>query len=440
MANAISHSPAILKRDVVGIGFGPSNVAAAIAFCEMATRPDAIFFETRSSFAWHPGMLFDDALMQVSFLKDMASFRNPRSRFTFVNYLHERRRLADFANLGTFYPTRVEFADYLAWCASEFDDLVAYGSEVTSVEPVHEPGGRVSRLRVTASGPSGPTVVEAAAILHAGGLQAVMPEGVTTGKRIFHSHDVIERIAGANPRPGAHFVVVGSGQSAAEIIAFLHARDPLSKVTAIFSRFGFTPADNSPFVNQIFDPQSVDMLHSMQEIDRDFVLQAHRGTNYAAVDLDLIHSLYRLFYNDRLHRRDRLRIERLSYVLGASEGAEDVAIKVRSLATSSVEDIRADYLVCATGFKPRSILPLLSEELRHAIVRRADGQPDFGRVYDLKLDPRVKAKIYSVGMCEPTHGLSATLISNMAVRAGEIAADISAAPHHSSPIHSLDLV
>jgi L-ornithine N5-oxygenase len=390
----------------------------------MAPQLEAIFFEKMPEFAWHPGMLFDDALMQVSFLKDMASFRNPRSRFTFINYLHENQRLADFVNLATFYPTRVEFADYLAWCAAEFVDSVHYGLEVSSIEAVRGPGGRIDRLRLAAAGPSGPIFVETSNILHAGGLEPVLPEGVRSGSRIFHSGGIIQTISRVCPKPGAHYVVAGCGQSAAEIVAFLHSRDPHAEITSVFSRFGYMAADNSPFVNQIFDPQSVDILYAMPERDRDVVLQAHRATNYAAVDVDLIRALYRSVYNDRLRGWERIRVKRLSYVLAATESGEGVSVDVRSGVTGTTEQVRADYLICATGFRPRSVLPLLSEELSSAVVLHCDGQPLFGRAYDLQFEPLVTAKIYSVGMCEATHGLSATLLSNMAVRAGEIAADI----------------
>ena len=44
------------------------------------------------------GMLLDDATMQVSFLKDLVTMRNPTSDFSFLSYLHERGRLVDFIN------------------------------------------------------------------------------------------------------------------------------------------------------------------------------------------------------------------------------------------------------------------------------------------------------------------------------------------------------
>ncbi len=73
--------------------------------------------------------------MQISFIKDLATVRDPRSEFTFLNYLQKHGRLVQFANLGTFLPTRLEFEDYMRWCASSFDDVVAYGQEAVSILP-----------------------------------------------------------------------------------------------------------------------------------------------------------------------------------------------------------------------------------------------------------------------------------------------------------------
>ena len=40
-------------------------------------------FEQESEFAWHPGMLIKGTDLQVSFLADLVTMANPRSRYTF---------------------------------------------------------------------------------------------------------------------------------------------------------------------------------------------------------------------------------------------------------------------------------------------------------------------------------------------------------------------
>ncbi len=95
--------------DLLGVGFGPSNLALAIAVSEhnAASRGPHLnvrFLERQKTFGWHRGMLIDDATMQVSFLKDLVTMRNPASDFSFLCYLHERGRLVDFINHKTLFP------------------------------------------------------------------------------------------------------------------------------------------------------------------------------------------------------------------------------------------------------------------------------------------------------------------------------------------------
>lgn len=130
--------------DVLGVGFGPANMALAIALREVdevraaqgARRLRAAFVDAADRTSWHEGMLFEDASMQVAFAKDLATMRNPRSDFTFLQFLAERARLADFVNRGSMNPLRVEFVEYLRWAAAKLRDDVTYGARVETVTPV----------------------------------------------------------------------------------------------------------------------------------------------------------------------------------------------------------------------------------------------------------------------------------------------------------------
>ena len=81
---------------VLGVGFGPANLALAVALREIAggaLAERSVFLEKQPRFGWHRGMLIDGATMQVSFLKDLVTLRNPRSPYTFVAYLDAQGRL-----------------------------------------------------------------------------------------------------------------------------------------------------------------------------------------------------------------------------------------------------------------------------------------------------------------------------------------------------------
>ncbi|KAJ9657529.1 hypothetical protein H2198_004290, partial [Neophaeococcomyces mojaviensis] len=73
--------------DFITIGFGPASLAIAIAICdileERATHgsrswtPKLKFLEKQATFGWHAGMLLPGTKMQISFIKDLATMRNP---------------------------------------------------------------------------------------------------------------------------------------------------------------------------------------------------------------------------------------------------------------------------------------------------------------------------------------------------------------------------
>jgi L-ornithine N5-oxygenase len=174
-------------HDVVGVGFGPSNLALAIALAEhnLDTPGPALtarFVERQPRFGWHRGMLIEDATMQVSFLKDLVTLRNPESPFSFLAYLHGRDRLVDFINYGSVFPTRLEFHDYLEWAAEQFAHQVDYGEEVAGVRPVRAADGSVEHLEVVTGGRS----YLARNVVLATGLTPHLPDEVALGERVWH--------------------------------------------------------------------------------------------------------------------------------------------------------------------------------------------------------------------------------------------------------------
>lgn len=108
--------------DLVCVGLGPASLAIGASLQDafeystmpLEERPRVAFIERKPHFGWHDGMQIPGATMQTSFLKDFATFRNPKSRFTFLNYLWSQNRLPQFTALGTFTPSRAEYQDYMA--------------------------------------------------------------------------------------------------------------------------------------------------------------------------------------------------------------------------------------------------------------------------------------------------------------------------------------
>jgi len=72
--------------DVIGIGIGPFNLGLA-ALCADIPGLDSIFFDQSPEFNWHPGMMLSSARLQVPFYADLVTIVNPRSKFTYLNFL-----------------------------------------------------------------------------------------------------------------------------------------------------------------------------------------------------------------------------------------------------------------------------------------------------------------------------------------------------------------
>ncbi|MEC3976266.1 lysine N(6)-hydroxylase/L-ornithine N(5)-oxygenase family protein [Amycolatopsis sp. H20-H5] len=410
--------------DVVGVGFGPSNLALAIALTEHNAKAGADgtvtahFLERQERFGWHRGMLIDTATMQVSFLKDLVTMRNPTSGFSFLAYLQSRGRLVDFINHKNLFPLRIEFHDYFEWAAAKVDDLVSYGTEVLSVRPVFD-GDEVAFFDVQAR--SGGELIELRArnLVMGTGLRPNLPEGVTAGERVWHNSRLLHRVEGLKEADPRRFVVVGAGQSAAEVAALLHDQFPRAEVCAVFSRYGYSPADDSPFVNRIFDPEAVDHFYGAAEPVKQRLMTYHGATNYSAVDIELIDELYRRTYREKVQGVERLKLFNVSRPVEVTETATGVRTTIESLATGVRTVLEADHVIYSTGYRPADPTPLLGE-LGARCGRDEEGRLRIERDYRIVTEPALRGGIYLQGGTEHTHGITSSLLSNTAVRVGEI--------------------
>ncbi|QWB21726.1 MULTISPECIES: lysine N(6)-hydroxylase/L-ornithine N(5)-oxygenase family protein [Streptomyces] len=411
-------------HDLIGIGFGPSNVAMAIALREhnaRVGRQEAVtahFFEQQPRFGWHRGMLIDDATMQVSFLKDLVTLRNPSSEYSFLCYLQSKGRLIDFINHKNLFPLRVEFHDYFEWAASQVDDMVSYGHEVVGVAPVTR-DGVVEYLDVTVRSGEGLEVHRARNLVIGTGLRPLMPEGVERGDRVWHNSELLAKVDELEGTSPSRFVVVGAGQSAAENVAYLHRRFPEAEVCAVFSRYGYSPADDSAFANRIFDPQAVDEYFSAPEDVKRRLMDYHGNTNYSVVDIDLIDDLYRQSYQEKVLGTERLRFLNISRLTGVKETEAGARATVTSLVTGEETDLDADVVVFATGYSQADPTGLLGE-VADRCARDDQGRVRVERDYRIATDPDLRCGIYLQGGTEHTHGITSSLLSNTAIRVGEI--------------------
>ena len=446
-------------HDVICVGFGPASLSIAIALHDALETPDSkwsfphspgqvpkiAFLERQKQFAWHAGMILSGAKMQISFIKDLATLRNPRSEFTFLNYLHKKGRLLQFTNLGTFLPQRVEYEDYMRWCARRFDDVVDYGQDVFEITPEH--------TDITASEPANHFTVKSRdigtgviterrarhVVIAVGGKPEIPSNFPKNHPRILHSANyatTIPRILPDTQEP-CEIAIVGSGQSAAEVFHNLQKRYPNSRTRLLIRSSCLRPSDDSPLcvshrsilpssahfsssVNEIFDPNRIDEFYKQSSFVRSQSISQDRCTNYGVVRLELLEAIYSDLYVQRLRysREDQWqhRILNHSTVVEWRDLPNDrVALRVcsngdddKSKNGKALEYIvEADVVITATGYRRDAHEDLLVPT--RYLLPNPNHQFEIGRDYKVKFREGAvsdNAGVWLQGCNENTHGVS----------------------------------
>jgi L-ornithine N5-oxygenase len=413
--------------DVIGVGFGPSNLSVAVVLeeKELLESQKICFFESKASFAWHPGMLLENTQMQISFIKDLATLRSPTSQFTFLNYLHQQGRMEQFANLREFYPSRHEFNDYLVWAANFFSQYVHYSHQVVSISPCKDETNTIELLRVKVKNTLTDeirTVTTKNLILAIGGKPA-FPEAVEliNVKNAIHSAHFLPKLKEgfSDNHQKNRFLVVGSGQSAAEIFTHLMDNYPNSQVTATMRGYAYKPADETEFVNEIFSTSMVDTFYSAVDDNGKRLLEKHKDTNYSVVDPELIRDIYKRLYEQKVTQKSQHQVRNfleLNTLVENDNGCQ--ALFTHTMSKETVA-LGYDAVFLATGYERIEHHSLLND-LSDYLLMNTDAQFQVNRHYKVQTSSNFSAAVYLQGTNEHTHGLSDTLLSILAVRADEI--------------------
>lgn len=400
-----------LEYDVIGIGYGPSNLALAVAIEEHNQKNNnkikSLFLEKKEKFDWHPGMLLPDSYMQISFPKDLVTYRNPRSKYTFLNYLFEKNRLVDFVNLNTFYPSRQEFRDYLSWVALNVNAKVNYSCNIDIINE----NNNLFEIKVKNN------IFKSKNIAFGLGLTPKFPKSIKPSIRIFHNHNILNDIKKINNFAQNKIAILGAGQSAAEVINYLYSQFPKIEVHAIFSNFGLTPSDSSPYNNKIFNPETVDQWYNSKNSIKNKLFNQLKTTNYSCVNEDLINKIYYYEYHDSINNNKRIFLHNTSKIVECKEFKDFVKIKIKNSFNKTSKIIKVDALICATGFKPSNFKKLLANENNYEFKNEL---PITNRYYKLKNKNSSTNGIYLNGGTEHSHGLSSSLLSVTSLRVQEI--------------------
>lgn len=399
-----------MDADIVGIGFGPANIALAIALQESGAGTQAVYIEQLAQPSWQSGMMLDGSDIQHNAVRDLVMPRNPRSRFTFHNYLFEQGRLFEYLNLGLPFPLRKDYVKYIVWAADQFRDQVRYASTVTSVDKLDRGDGKAGARVHLSDGQS----ISCRAVVVAPGRAPRIPAAFAgiTDRRVYHFTQYLHRVADLERIAHPRIAVIGGSQSAVELTLDLSARLPDASVHNIMRGFGYRQKDLSPFTGEVYFPSFIDYYYGCSDASQRDLNQQLRYTNYSAADIDVIQALYVRMYEQRLDGVERIKVVRNTAVTACLPRSEDVLLRLREVHLDEPAELPFDAVILATGFQDLTpygegqFLPGVLDPLVGDVARTPAGFAMVGRDYRvLPGDGRTLPPVYLNGLCESSHGM-----------------------------------
>jgi lysine N6-hydroxylase len=398
--------------DVVGVGLGPFNLSTA-ALLEPVKKLTTLFFEREKEFQWHPGLLFPDATIQVSFLKDLVTLADPQSQYSFLAFLFANRRLYRFINANFMRVSRVEFNQYFRWVANRLANL-EFGQEVHSISLEDE-----SFVVCTSRGQA-----RARNIILGTGLQPAVPAcavdfmNARSRRTLLHASSYLH----SEPRTGGMRVaVVGGGQTGAEIVQHLLST-PDKAPKALFwisKRSNFLPLDESPFTNELFTPNYSDYFYGLSAQDR-LSLLAEQKFASDGISNSLLERIYQLLYQaEFLNGSGRsCSLHPHCELVGITPSLHGGWIlTLRDGFNCVVTTVEADAVILATGttYKPLPALSPIMDRLargEHGFVVQDD--------YSIQWDGPPSLKIYIQNGAKHCRGVADPNLSLIAWRSAKI--------------------
>ncbi|MCC2625739.1 MAG: ornithine monooxygenase [Burkholderiales bacterium] len=427
----LSKNSKVKKYDILGIGFGPANLALAIALDGSLKKMKCKFLESSPNGIWQEQMLIDGSDIQNVPHRDLITPVNPMSKFTFINYLVEHNKFFDYMNLMVLYPLRKEYAKYIKWCADHFSQYVSYNTKATKISVKHC-ANKQSYYEVTAN--TGEVYLTRSLVIGTGRVPYIPKQfAALSSSRLCHLTQYLTYIdkLSAQKEQCLNIAVIGGSQSAAEILLDLNKTFPNAKIHSFIRKFSFKLKDVSPFSYEMINPDFTEYYFNRTH-EEQLEIRSHLHTaNYSSVDADVLNKLYMELYEQELDGNQRLFIHKNTQIETAVEVCESHQIKLVYVEKYTKEKNAElfDLVILATGFKDMGIKE--NQEKYPPILQHVVNNFEFHKVGFLavKADYSLAAKsehvasipLYLNGLCETSHGLGdAGSLSLLSLRAKAI--------------------
>ncbi|KAF2220763.1 L-lysine 6-monooxygenase (NADPH-requiring)-domain-containing protein [Elsinoe ampelina] len=300
--------------DLVVLGLDPSSLAVAAQLVDQRPGLRVKILNENDSFEWRPANALSESRLQTTFMRDLTTTSNPRSSFTFLNYLHRKGRLVNFINVSKINPMVLEMRDYLSWVVEEIEKLgwIEHGKRILRVEPLHAPtahGVEMFSIRYKDIHDGNQSTILTKKLVLVNGKAAELPAPFrspalrhlvsdTSSHRGFDSSPIFAT---------GHIAIVGCSQEAAEIYKELQSKQTHLQVTWFIQEQHLRPKEVTAFTQLSIDDPSPEMANYPPELRQQLSYDTSSASRISPALLDWLYEseylrpLEDTSYADRQH-------------------------------------------------------------------------------------------------------------------------------------------
>lgn len=362
--------------DIIGIGIGPFNLGLA-ALTDEIPELNCLFIDSKENFDWHPGLMIPGARMQVPFYADLVTLVNPRSKYSYFNFLHDKQRMIRFGVHENNFPTRKEYNAYCKWVVSQLETL-QFNKTCTNIFYSKQKECYGVQIKDNST-----KCYWTKHIVIGTGTVPSIPECANNIEHplLFHSSNYLDKKQELLQQDS--ITIMGSGQSAAEIFNDLmdHIK-PATKLKWFTRSDSFSPMDYSKFALEKSSPDYINYFYQLTGEQKIKTL-SRQNNLYKGINFSLISQVYDKLYDRSLDADiNQFGLFTNSELINITR-EENFTLQFRHTETHTNFTHNTDAVILATGYK--NIIPDFLKGI-HELVRWNEGN-----FYDVQKDYAVSA-------------------------------------------------
>lgn len=395
--------------DFIGIGLGPFNLGLA-CLLEPVSELTGLFLDARSEFNWHPGMLLKGTRLQTPHTADLVTMADPTSRFSFLNYAKQNGQLYSFCIRENLFLLRREYNRYCQWVCRQLHN-VQFNRRVVLLRYLEAEQQYLVKSQCCVT--HAYHYYRCRKLILGTGTSPHWPQAADAIRhKAIHSSDYLTHKASLLQKN--MIVIVGSGQSAAEIFYDLLQQAPGHNYQLHWLTRSpqFAPLEYNKLTLELSSPDYLHYFSSLAPQQRKQLL-ASQTHLYKGINRDLLDAIFDCLYEQKLAGHCFARLNANAELQAAEFHAASQEFTLDFYQREQQQPFRlmADAVILATGYSykvPEFLAPLSAH-----ICWDEQGQPQPDRNYAID---RQGKSIYAQNLGLQVHGFVTPDLSMAAYR------------------------